>query len=238
VYQDDQLVTDWDSLKARSIFKYLVVHRGTSIIKDVLMDVFWPDAGPEAARRNLHQAIYSLRNTLRQRQPDYAHILFRDDCYLLNPEMPIWLDLEEFEEHIQAGKRLERSGRLSEAMAQYGIAEGLYQGDFLEEDPYEDWPGLQREQSRQAYLSIADRLSAHYAQQGEYTPAMALCQKVLVKDNCCEKAHRRLMQCYLAQGQRHLAVRQYQACVEVLKEEFDLQPSEETVALYHHIATL
>lgn len=199
------------------------------------MDVFWPDADPEAARRNLHQAVYCLRQTLRRGQPDFQHIQFENDCYLLNLEMDIWLDSEEFEKHVQAGRRLEAAGQPTEAMAQYGIAEGLYQGDFLEEDLYEDWLSLQREHIRNMYLDIVDRLSEYYVQQAEYTPVIALCQKALAQDNCHEEAHRRLMQCYVAQGQRHLAVRQYQTCVQVLKEELDLTPSEETVALYWRI---
>ncbi|MBE9508352.1 MAG: tetratricopeptide repeat protein [Chloroflexi bacterium] len=85
------------------------------------------------------------------------------------------------------------------------------------------------------YLDIADRLSEYYVGQGEYTAAIALCRKILARDNCREEAHCRLMRCYLAQGQRHLAVRQYQTCVEALKEELDLAPSEETVALYRRI---
>jgi DNA-binding SARP family transcriptional activator len=122
-------------------------------------------------------------------------------------------------------------------MTEYGVAEGLYQGDFLEEDLYEDWPKVQREHIRAAYLDIADRLSEYYIQQGEHTAAIALCQKTLVRDNCHEEAHRRLMRCYLAQGQRHLAVRQYQTCTQALREELDLTPSEETVELYQRITT-
>jgi DNA-binding SARP family transcriptional activator len=235
VYQNDQLTADWDSLKARSIFKYLVMHRGTPITKDILMEVFWPEAEPEAARRNLHQAIYSLRQTLRRRHPSFQHIQFENDCYLLNPEMDIWLDCEEFEKHAQAGQRIEAAGRLAEAMAEYGIAEGLYQGDFLEEDVYEDWIRWHREHIRNTYLNLTDHLSEYFMQQGEYTATIALSQKTLAQDKCYEEAHRRLMQCYLAQGQRHLAIRQYQACVETLKEELDLAPSEDTLALYRHI---
>jgi DNA-binding SARP family transcriptional activator len=235
VYQNDQLITDWTSLKGQCILKYLVTHRGRPIAKDILMDVFWRDADPEAARRNLHQAIYSLRQTLRRGQPEFQHIQFENDCYLLNPEMDIWLDFEEFEKHVQDGRRLEAAGQLPEAMAEYGVAEGLYQGDFLEEDLYQDWPGLQREHIRGMHLSIVDRLSEYYVQEGGYNAAIALCQKVLAQDNCHEQAHRRLMQCYLGQGQRHLAVRQYQTCVEALREELDLTPAEETVALYRRI---
>jgi DNA-binding SARP family transcriptional activator len=237
VYQNDRQITAWNGLKGLAILKYLVAHFERPVAKDILMDVFWPDAGPEAARRNLHQAIYSLRQTLRQRQPDFQHIHFENDCYFLTPELDIWLDFIEFEAHTQAGQGLEASAQLEEAMTQYGIAEGLYQGDFLEEDLYEDWPRPQRERIQTIYLHIVDRLGEYYLQEDQYAAAISLCRKVLAQDNCQEQAHRRLMECYMAQGQRHLAVRQYQTCVQALKEELDLRPGQETAALYQRIIT-
>lgn len=237
VYQNDQLIAEWSSLKGQSIFKYLITHKRGPLAKDILMDLFWPNVDPEDTRRNLHQAIYSLRQTLRQRQPELQPILFKRDCYLLNPEMVIWLDFVEFEKHVQAGQKLEGAGQLPAAMAEYSIAEALYQGDFLEEDLYEDWPSLQREHLRNLYLDIVDRLSKYYAQQRGFTASIALCQKILAKDNCYEEAYRRLMECYLAQGQRFLAVRQYHTCVQALKEELDLTPAEETIAVYRRIMT-
>jgi DNA-binding SARP family transcriptional activator len=236
VYQNDRLIDEWDSLKARSILKYLLAQGGTPVARDVLMDLFWPDAEPEAARRNLHQAIYALRQTLRRAQPDFQHVQFKDDCYLLNPEISVWSDGEEFEKQAQAGRRLEPEGQIAAAMAAYGVAESLYQGDFLEEELYEDWPRAQRAYLRNHYFDAADRLSKHYVQRGEFPMATALCQKILARDNCREEAHRRLMECYQAQGQRHLAVRQYQICTTALREELDLSPSEETTALYERIA--
>jgi two-component SAPR family response regulator len=237
VYQDDHLITDWESLKAKCILKYLVAHHGTPIVKDILMDVFWPDAEPEAARRNLHQAVYALRKTLRQRRPDFPYVRFENDCYLLNPGISVWLDFEQFEEHVRDGQCLEADGQLAAAIEKYGIAEGLYGGDFLEGDLYEDWPGPQRQHLRTLYLHMAGCLSEYYVKHSDLAAAIVLCRKVLSLDNCCEEAHRRLMACYLAQGQRHLAVRQYQTCVQALREELDLAPSEETVTLYGRIST-
>jgi DNA-binding SARP family transcriptional activator len=234
VYQDDQLITDWDSLKAKGILKYLVMHHGTPIVKDVLMEVFWPEAEPEAARRNLHQAVYALRKTLKRRRPDFPYVWFESDCYLLNPDTRIWLDFEQFEQHYRDGQRLEAAGQTAEAIEKYGIAESLYQGDFLEEDLYEDWPAPQRRHLRTLYLQMADRLSEYYVRQGDLAAAIVLCRKILSLDNCCEEAHRRLMECYLAQGQRHLAVRQYQACEHALAE-LELAPSEETEELYQQM---
>jgi DNA-binding SARP family transcriptional activator len=72
-------------------------------------------------------------------------------------------------------------------------------------------------------------------QQDSYTAALVLCQKLLSQDNCYEAAHRRIMKCYMAQSQRHLAVRQYQTCQQILSDELDIAPSEETTALYRSI---
>jgi DNA-binding SARP family transcriptional activator len=235
VFRGDRMISAWPSLKGKSIFKYLIKHHHTPISKDVLMDVFWPEADVENARRNLHQAIYSLRQTLKQGQPDFQAILSEKDHYQINPELELRLDFEEFERYVKNGRRLESAGKIVEAMAEYAGAEELYRGDFLEEDLYEDSVCLQRERIRAEYLDLADRLSAHYAQQGDYAAAISLCQKILGKDNCHEKAHRRLMHCYQATGQTSLAVRQYQLCVNTLKTELEVSPSAETQRLFKNI---
>jgi DNA-binding SARP family transcriptional activator len=235
IYQHGRPIEQWNGLKGLSILKYLAAHRSVPASKEVLMDVFWPDADLEAARRNLHQAIYSLRQALRRHHPDIQHIRFENNQYLLNPKLTIWVDVEEFEERVQRGRSLEFAGMLDEALVEYGIADTLYQGAFLEEDLYEEWPSARREHLLNTYLEIADRVSKHYLEQGAYAAAIGLCQKLLGQDACYENAHRRLMRCYLAQGQRNLAIRQYQTCVRTLHDELEVPPSEETLALYEQL---
>ena len=115
------------------------------------------------------------------------------------------------------------------------MAEGLYQGTFLEEDLYEEWTNPQRDYLHNLYLEITDRLSEHFLNLHNNVATIALCQKALGHDPCFEAAHRRLMQCYLAQGQRYLAMRQYQTCVQVMKDELNLNPSEETETLFQRV---
>jgi DNA-binding SARP family transcriptional activator len=234
VYLNGQLISEWSSLKARSIFKYLVVHADAPTTSDTLMDIFWPDAEPDGARHSLHQAIHSLRKTLKQ-GVNIQPILFENDGYLLNPELNVWLDYIEFEKQVQLGQRLERAGCLAEALTAYRSAAEFYRGDFLVEDRYEDWSGLQREYLRQVYIKLVDQLSETYLQRGEFTETIGFCQKILIQDNCHEAAHRRLIQCYLLQGQRHSAIRQYQLCVQTLKMELDVPPSPATQLLYQQI---
>ncbi len=237
VYGGERRIDNWPSRKGKSILQYMLLNRETPVGKDILMETFWPDGDPADTRRNLHQAIYSLRQSLRQNQPDLQPIIYKQDTYLLNPEVVLWIDFEEFGRHARTGREHEAAGRRERAMEAYKVAVSLYQGDFLEEDLYEDWPAARREELRDRFIDIANRLGEHYLRREEHTAAMALSRAILTKDNCHEEAHRRLMLCYAAIGQRHLAVRQYQTCVRALREELDLAPSEATTELYRTLAT-
>ena len=58
---------------------------------------------------------------------------------------------------------------------------------------------------------------------------------VVQRDPCREDAHRRLMRCFTRQGQPHLALRQYQACVDALDHELGVDPDPATTALAQQI---
>jgi DNA-binding SARP family transcriptional activator len=235
LYQDDLPVEDWSSSKGKSVFKYLVTHRERPVAKEVLMDLFWPDANPDAARNNLNVAMYGLRQTLYKIRPHFPHVLFQDEYYLFNPALQIWVDVEEFIERFQTAQNLEGRGELARAVREYRTAEALYQGEFLEEDRYEDWLLPQRQRLQDRYLNLLDRLSRHYFDQENYDACATMCEKMLVVDPCREEAHRRLMRYYSQQKQRYLALRQYHLCVEALARLLDVSPDPTTIALYNQI---
>lgn len=235
VYQDEQPVEEWPSSKGKIIFKYLVTHRERPVPKEVLMELLWPDNDPDAARNNLNVAVYGLRQALRSTHPHYSHVLYQDDCYLLNPEIDIWLDSELFMRQIALAQSLEQAGELARAMEVYNNAEALWLGEFLEEDRYEDWPVAQRQLLQQQYLRLLDKLSKYHFDQGAYNSCTTACRKMLAVDPCREEAHRLMMQCFHVQGQSYLALRQYHQCVEALKSELQVAPSAATRELYELI---
>jgi DNA-binding SARP family transcriptional activator len=231
LYLDAEPVADWNGHKSRGVIAYLLANRRKRVPKEILLELLWPDAEPDAARRNLHQAVYSVRSTLRRRRADVELVRFEDGCYELSPEGQVWVDVEEFEERVASGRRLDAMGHADAAAVEYGTADVLYGGDFLEDRPYDDWTNPRRDQLRSLHRHAAGRLCGHYAESGELSAAIAVCQKVLALDRCDEQAHRRLMRLYAAQGQRHLAVHQFEACSSALREDLGLLPSEDTRAL-------
>jgi DNA-binding SARP family transcriptional activator len=220
--------------RALSLFKYLLLHHRTHTRREVLMDIFWPDMEPETARNNLNVAIHSLRKALRT-AIFLPVIVFEDGAYGLESNMQVWLDVEEFERCVKSGQRFESRDQLTDAVAAYETAVSIYQGDLLEQNPYEEWTVLDRERLRIAYLDTLDRLSQIYFSQERYAACITVCQLILVRDRCREDAHCLLMRCYSRQGQHHLAVRQYQVCAEALHSELQVEPAPETAQLYRRI---
>lgn len=231
---DDRPIESWPSGRGRSVLKYLLTQRSRLVPRDVLMDFFWPESSPEAARNSLNVAIHGLRQSFRA-VTESPVVLFEHGAYRLNPELNIWVDVEEFERHVQAARQLEERGQLAAAAREYEVAIGLYGADFLSDDPYEDWPVLTRERLRVLQLEALDHLGQLYFAEGQYGACASLCQQMLAADRCREDAHCRLMRCYARLGQYPLALRQYQACVEALRAELDVEPSPATVELCERI---
>lgn len=235
VLLDEQPVVGWPNCKGKSIFKYLVTHRQHPIPKEVLMEIFWPEGDPDAARNNLNVAIYGLRKALSKANTSFSYVQFQDDCYLLNPELNIWVDSEAFMDHVRKAKEFELQGDQAAAIHEYRAAEAIYQSEFLIEDRYEDWLATIRQNFQDTYLAVMNRLSFHYFDQKDYETCVTMCSKALAVDACNEELHRRLMQCYNLMGYTHLALRQYHICRETLTRELSLMPSQETLQLFEGI---
>jgi DNA-binding SARP family transcriptional activator len=227
-------VTRWPSSRGRVLLTYLLTHRDPWPAREVLMDAFWPDSTPEAARNNLHVAIHGLRRALRAAD-DVPVIALKDGAYQLHADIELWLDVDEFERHVGGGRQLEEAGELAGAITEYELAISVYQGDFLADDLYEDWPILGRERLRLRYLDTLDRLSQLYFGYGNFASCASLCQRIIESDPCREDAHRRLMRCYSRQGQPHLALRQYHVCFQALQAELEINPTAATSELRERI---
>lgn len=235
VYRNGKLINCLSKSRAKQLLKYLILNRGKAIPKEVLMDRFWPDHDESSARNNLNVAVYCLRQALKVDNADYVHVLFQDGCYFLNNRIQIQVDTETFEQHVKAADRLEAQGKTAEAIEQYSRAENLYKSDFLVDDLYEDWSLELREHYKALYVKLLGKLSNYYYQERALDACIAVNRKITSVEMGDEHAHRRLMECFARLNQRHLALRQYQLCSDILAKEFGLRPSQETMLLYKYI---
>jgi len=231
----DRPVEIWSSGRGRAVLAYLLVNRHSKVRRDRLMSMFWPEASPDAARNSLNVAIHGLRQSLRAAAGDAAVVIHKDQAYFIDPTLDVWVDIEAFEEQLKAAHQHLASEELVKAERAFEAATWLYQGEFLADDPYEEWAIVAREQLRLCYLDALDRLGALRLDSGDYVGCIAVCLKLLAYDSCREDAHCRLMRCYSRQGQAQLALRQYHSCVTALRTELDVAPASATIELFDRL---
>jgi ATP/maltotriose-dependent transcriptional regulator MalT/DNA-binding SARP family transcriptional activator len=215
----------WAVAQSRDLFFCLLQHpRG--LRKEEIGRIFWPDHAPPKLDGIFRSTLYRLRRAIFRES-----ILFAEGRYRFNRESDYWFDAEIFEELLD---RAEQSATSEERMTLLEEALSLYRGDYLE-GVYADWCALERERLQGRYLAALDTLASLYADRRELQPAVDLYQRLLTQDPYQEVAHRELMRCYYRLGDRASAIRQYQICTDILREDLGLSPALETETLYLRI---
>jgi DNA-binding SARP family transcriptional activator len=101
------------------------------------------------------------------------------------------------------------------------------------------WPAgdtVQAVQSLHSLVySISKLLADVFCSERDYLGCLQYPQRILVDDPCREDAHRLVMRCYVRQGVRSLALRQYRLCETILRKEFDTVPEPATTHLFDQV---
>jgi DNA-binding SARP family transcriptional activator len=228
-------VPRWNSLKARAVFQYLLVHQDRPTRRDVLMALQWPDHSHTSARNNLNVALYSLRNTLDGLGQDAQPILYRDGCYILNPDLTWWIDRNEFLSSVDYAQQGRRAGRPEQVIDAYGRAIQLYRGPLFEDDGAGEWYLPEQRRLNDLYGQALEDVAETYFELGQIPEALQFGQLAIGNDPCSEAMHRLLMRCYASKNQQQLVNRQYRVCVAALHAELGVAPSDETTQLLREL---
>jgi tetratricopeptide (TPR) repeat protein len=110
----------------------------------------------------------------------------------------------------------------------------LYRGDLLEEI-YDDWCVHERQRLRALALDALRRAMSYHLHRHDWSAALKHGQRTLNIDPLNEPAHATVMRCHCRAGNRAAALQQYATCVRLLREELDVEPMAETVAIYEQI---
>jgi DNA-binding SARP family transcriptional activator len=156
------------------------------------------------------------------------------DAVLLDDGSGFWLDvglLERACAQIQGVPRATLSSSAAHALRE---AVAAYRGDLLE-GWYNDWCLEERERLEVLYLGALAKLLTYSEAHGEYEHGLAYGNRILRCDRAREHAHRGLMRLYYRAGDRTAALRQYDRCVAILREELDVAPTRRTQTLYEQI---
>lgn len=240
VYRDEILLFDesWRNKPAKTIFKLLLTHAGRRYPKDVLAEELWPETDPDVAANRLRVAVHELRKMLGEggrKDSGPTHIAQQEGAYFFDDSAPTWTDTNAFEGAATRGREMAAEGRIEEALHAYQVAEALYLGEYLRDDPFFEWTIATRERLRELHLHVLSDAARIHAEAGSPEQAAIFSRKILRIEPWREEVYRRLMEYLVAAGRPHEALRAYEECRRALRAEVEAEPSSETTRLREQI---
>jgi DNA-binding SARP family transcriptional activator len=237
---------NWNRRKVVDLFKLLLSVEQHRLHREQVQEILWPMSSLEQAANSFGKTLYLLRRALEPDLPSGKgsssnYIQLEHDTLLLIPDR-MRIDADIFEastRQLQAQMR-SRSGKESEDHIQALLEEfdsvlALYQGDYLPEDLYEDWPQRRRDRLRRIHSWLLENAAELALMIGNGVRTSEYLLQLLESNPADEQTHRQLMLVYARMGRRSDALNQYVLLRRTLKEELRASPLPETNELYRQI---
>lgn len=214
-----------------ALFTYLCIARKPTN-RLTVADLLWDNQSERQAKTNLRYTLRGLRKAI----GDY---LFVDgQTIAFNWDLPYWFDVASLTTYLAPTRRAPSAA--IEPVILHEVL-NLYTGEFLagfhvQDAPgFEQWMLAQRRHLHDLMIYGLQLATQHHLEQGDYDAGLALNHYFLTLEPWREEVHRQRMYLLAASGQRSAALMQYELCCQILEEELDVAPMDETTSLYKQI---
>ncbi len=217
LHAGEQRLAPLESARAESLLAYLLLHRDAPQPRQRLAFLLWPDSTDAQAQTNLRKVLHNLRRALPgvEQWIDIGPrtLRWREDA-------PVWLDVEQFEQALAAGR--------------FADAIDVYAGALLE-GRYDEWLLEERERLAHLHLDALEHLVRSHREERRWPEAIRCAERLVAGDPLREESHRLSMDVFEAAGDRARAARAYHVCAATLARDLGIEPSAETRAAYESL---
>ena len=237
VMWDGQPVAGFEHAKARELFSYLLLHRDKPNSREIVASFLWGGHyTTEVSKKYLRKTLWQLNECMSHCSDDIRHNLIQTDANWIELKSieSLWLDVAFIDDAYAAVRGVPGAQIDIETACVLKRVVDLYRGELLEGE-YQEWSFYDLVRYRQVVLILLDKLMDHTMAKGELESTLEFGERVLRHDAAREFTHLKLMRAYYALGDRTAAIRQYNRCCEILREELDVGPSHEAASLIEQI---
>src|SRR6266498_595723 len=220
--------------KAVALLTYLAVN-GSKQTRDSLSALLWPDYDQSKAFTNLRHTLWEIQKAIGE-----GWIIADRETIEIDPNAVVSLDVHQFETllaqslaHAQRDVSI-RIPFLSDAVKLY--RNHFLTGFSLKDAPdFNEWAFAKSEDLRHQLSHALVMISEDHCALGQAEQAIPYARRLITLDPLNESSHRQLMQVYIQAGQHSAALKQYQACEQILRKELGMDPEPKTRYLYKRI---
>ncbi len=212
------------------LLAYLIYNRKSRISQDQLLSLTQGNEDVYDPQGRLKALFYRVRAMLDPLGKGCGHelIIFKNGKYSWNNEIPLTLDVEEFEALYNKAAATDGNEKLTILLE----ALNLYNGDFLSKLSMESWVMPISAYYHQKFLDAALTALSLLLEAKCYDDALNLCKKALKIEPYSEEFYQYLMRCLIATGNCAEAITQYENMSTLLFDTFGVMPSDESRNIY------
>ncbi|TFL11240.1 hypothetical protein CSC67_16955 [Pusillimonas caeni] len=229
--------------KVIALLAYLVVESNRSHPREQLAALLWPALPAEAARTNLRQTLYYLRQLFGAESDELLHASRETVRFSYSPRH-CWVDVKTLTEQAPTCRdcpTTPASPPCERCLARIKARADAYQGEFLaglslsDAPDFDVWLDAQRHSLRGHAFSCAERLRNAYEAKGRLGPALAYAQRCVQLEPWNEAGHREHMRLLACKGQHGTAETLYDVYRDTLARDLNVEPEHLTRALFETI---
>lgn len=211
------------SRPAQSLFAFLILSAGTAHRREKLAGTLWPNTSDENARSNLRHELWRLRKAIEAGPPSENFFLADELTIAFNANSNHTLDaaiLKQIRDDLATNDLI---GTLS-----------LYRGELLP-GFYDDWIVLERERLYAIVEQKMTHLLERLIQERRWKEILDWGERWIALGQSPEAAYRALMIAHAEMGDRSRMAAVYQRCIESLRNDLNVEPSQETRVLFQRL---
>jgi DNA-binding SARP family transcriptional activator len=208
-------------LSAQRLLAFVALH-DRPVQRPYVAGSLWLDSPEQRAYANLRSALWRLHRCGLRLVESFGQRL------ALDPDVVV--DLREAE--VLAHRALDGS-----TADVFDVDVSIFSSDLLP-DWYDEWIVLERERYRQLRLRALDTLCERLTRAGRLDAALEVGLAAVAGEPLRESSHRALIRVHLADGNVAEAIRQYRLCRRLLREQLDLEPSDQMAELLRGVHVL
>ncbi len=218
--------------QGRLLFCFLVLNQGRPLARHGLVNAVWGDSVPEAVDASLNALISKLRRFMNGAGLNGAVALESSfGSYRLQLPTGSWVDIEQAELSFHEAEAAAINADMPALYASAIVAGAIARRPFLAGESL-PWVVAQQARLRTLLIRTLDYQSTFHQWHGEWDVALKLAEEAVAIEPFHETGHQRLMRLLRDQGNRAEALRAYERCRRLLRDELGVSPSAETETLY------
>ncbi len=218
--------------KVKTLLALLVLNRGREFSRDALVQLLWPESTIESARKNFYGIWSLLRRALVTPAGICPYLIRQQNGLRLDGRLLV-TDVAQLESLCRA-LQLEHPGSGGWAALLSQVNE-RFSDDLLPSECDNEHIMRRRVDYRNRLVDALVSASNRLIRAGDVQEGLWFARTALVRDHTREDAYTALMNAQLAVGQRTAALETYFSCRRFLADELGIDPSLETMGLYHAI---